>query len=249
MKTNNVKYPIYDYGQLNVAISKGNGKLGNIPQFNLLPTDGLLHTSKGEVLTNIAGTCGKYCEDCKGVCYAVRCAKLHHNSVINAWGRNTLLVRMSPNKVREGINEYCKKNIVRYFRFHTSGELENVAHLQLYTDICKENPDVTFFIYTKAFDILEEWFNHLQDNGEGIPSNFIINLSEWHGNLEFLNLTTCHPYFKECHIFSYDDHTDECKYSHLPHCPAIDKNGHETGITCAQCRRCMKGYDTAVYAH
>ena len=249
MKAKKIIYPIHDYGQLSVSISKGNGKLGNIPQFNLLPTSGVIRNGKGVALTNVTGTCGKYAEDCAKVCYAKRCCTLHHNSVIPAWGRNTVLVRLCPDKVREGINEYCKKNIVRYFRFHTSGELENLEHLKLYATICHDNPDVTFFIYTKAFDILQEWFEDLQDNGEGIPSNFIINLSEWHGNLDFLKESTAHPYFKHCHIFSYDDNSPKCRYNHLPHCPAIDVHGHETGITCAQCRRCMTGHDTAVYSH
>lgn len=248
MKAKNVKYPIYDYGQLSVSISKGNGKLGNIPQFNLLPSGGLLQTAKGQVLTNIVGTCGKYCKECESECYAIRCALFHHNSVVPAWARNTLLMRECPEKVRSGINEYCQKNVVRYFRFHTSGELESVAHLQLYAAICNDNPDVTFFIYTKAFDLLQEWFEDLEKHNAFPPDNLVINLSEWHGNLEFLK-GNCHPYFKRCHIFSYDDNAPECQYSHLPHCPAIDKQGHETGVTCAQCRRCMKGYDTAVYAH
>ena len=248
MKAKNVKYPIYDYGQLAVSISKGNGKLGKIPQFNLLPTADILRNSNGIALTNIVGSCGKYCEDCESVCYAKRCAVFHHNSVVPAWARNTYLVREEPNKVRQSIKEYCNKNIVQYFRFHTSGELENVEHLKLYADICNDNPDVTFFIYTKAFDILQEWFEDLEKHNLFPPENFVINLSEWHGNLEFLKETTTHPYFKRCHIFSYDD-GENCVYSHLPHCPAIDKQGHETGVTCAQCRRCMKGYDTAVYAH
>ena len=36
------------------------------------------------------------------------------------------------------------------------------------------------------------------------------------------------------------------------HCPAVDKNGHETGVTCAKCKRCIvakRGEKTAVYAH
>ena len=36
------------------------------------------------------------------------------------------------------------------------------------------------------------------------------------------------------------------------HCPAIDKNGHETGVTCASCKRCFSvknGDKTAVYKH
>ena len=33
------KYPIYDNGKLHISISQGNSKMGNIPQFNILPGD------------------------------------------------------------------------------------------------------------------------------------------------------------------------------------------------------------------
>jgi hypothetical protein len=157
-------------------------------------------------------------------------------------------MRNNPDKVRESINEYCAKNIVKYFRFHTAGEIESVEQLDLYATICRDNPDVVFYIYTKNFAALQDWFEMLSERNEGIPENFVINLSEWHGNLEFIGKTG-HDLFKECNIFSYDDGED-CHFSGHPHCPAIDKGGHETGVTCAQCRRCMrKGSITAVYAH
>ena len=169
------KYPIYDTGQLHVVISQRNTKLGNIPQFNTLPGDEPLALSGGRPLTNIKGTCGGHCEDCKSSCYAIRCALRNHNTVIPAWGINTVILRTDREKVKSEITEYCNKNIVKYFRFHTSGELESLEHLDLYCDICRMNPEVTFYIYTKRFDLLVEWF---VERGEKKPDNFVINLSE-----------------------------------------------------------------------
>lgn len=246
------KFKIYDNGELHVSVSYKNGKLGNIPQFNTLPGDEPLRFANGQQIVNIKGTCGAACKECASDCYAIRTALYHNRTVIPAWGRNTLILRNDPNKVRREINEFCKKNIVRYFRFHTSGELESNDQFQLYCDICEDNPDITFYIYTKRFDIIAHYAIH----GYEIPENFIINLSEWHGNIDKFIEKEVAPtdrkkveeLFDSLNVFYYDD--GETDLSEIAHCPAIDRDGHETGITCAQCRRCMKGGKrTAVYSH
>lgn len=243
-------YPIYDNGQLHVAISQGNMKLGNIPQFNTLPGDEPLKLKNGQVLTNIKGTCGGCCTDCKASCYAIRSACLHHNATIKAWGGNTVIARTDPKKVKKEIKEFCQKNIVKYFRFHTSGEFESIEQIKLYCEICNEIDDVIFYVYTKRFDLIYKYF---VIEGNELPDNFIINLSEWHGNIEEFkrNCRYNTSFFDKLNVFAYDDNCEKAAYaSTLVHCPAIDKTGHETGITCAQCRRCMKhGSKTAVYAH
>lgn len=236
-------YPVYDNGRLHVKISTCNAKMGNIPSFSTLPSNELLTLKDGRVLTNIVGTCGSYCEDCKDKCYAVSYAKRYHNTIIPAYAANTIILRSDPEKLRKEIREYCIKNIVKFFRFHTSGEIESVEQLMLYTQICKENPEVTFYIYTKVFDLLQDWYDLLNSRGECVPSNFIINLSVWGGNLDAYKDK---PFFKECNVFVYD----EDKTYRGVHCPATDRSGHETGVTCAMCRRCMtRGHVTAVYPH
>ena len=253
MQNNKVMYPIYDNGEIHISISKGNKKVGNIPQFNTLPGDEPLSLQNGTQLTNIKGTCGGVCENCKSACYAIKCCTYHHRNVIPAWGRNTVLVRNNPELVRSEIKEYCTKNIVRYFRFHTAGEFESVEHFALYCDICRDNPDVTFYVYTKAFKVLVDYAMKYE-----IPENFVINLSVWHDNIEkFQKTLNTHENIVfqalicKSNLFIYDDHTAAVgEYANNPHCPAIDKTGHETGVTCAQCRRCMKlGNRTAVYNH
>lgn len=244
------KYPVYDDGQSHVSISKGNSKLGNIPQLNVLPGDGLAGLSDGTVLTNIKGTCGGCAEECREKCYAMRIMRLHHNTIVPSWARNTMLVRNDPDKVVREVTDYCDKNIVKYFRFHTAGEVESAMHLNAYCEICDRNPDVTFYIYTKNFIVLYEYF---AEQGMKVPENLVVNLSEWDGNIErFLDgcpdREKAEELFASFNVFAYDGGGDSCKG--MPHCPAIDKTGRETGITCAQCRRCMrKGSRTAVYAH
>lgn len=99
-KGNNMKNkPLYDIdgATASLHISKGNRKIGEgIYAFSTLPGNEkhLLTTSTKGLLTDIPGTCSRFCEGCfNGGCYAVRDAKLHHNVTIRAWGENTLLLR------------------------------------------------------------------------------------------------------------------------------------------------------------
>lgn len=245
-------YEVYDDGTIHISVSKGNDKVGNIPQFSTLPGNDVLRFPDGRPVTNVVGTCGEHCKDCSESCYAVRLLKRFTRNVPNAWAKNTVLMRNDPEKVRREIKDYCNKNIVKYFRFHTSGELESTDHLDLYCKICNDNPDVTFYIYTKAFGIVRDYVVLL---GNTIPENLIINLSEWHGNVErFLNEhddDETLKFFETLNIFSYDDKDPEYSFPEtLTHCPAIRPDGHESGVTCAQCRRCLrKGSKTAIYAH
>lgn len=245
-KKKDAMYPVFDNGNLRITISRGNGKLGNIPGFNILPGNEPIRNKKGIPLTNIKGTCGKHCACCLKQCYAVKYMQFHHNTTVKNYAINTYIMRNDPEKLIAQIKEYCAKNIVKYFRFHTAGEIESLDQLNTYAKICREIPDVIFYIYTKSFDILETWFKTINE----IPENFIINLSEWHGNLDFIHQTNCSKLFKECNVFYYDDEESSNEVHFMAHCPAIDSEGHETGVTCAQCRACMyKGTRIAVYAH
>lgn len=102
-------------------ISKGNNKIGSgIWSYSTLPgnADHMLYikdkTGKSTKiqLTDIPGTCSKYCEGCArdGACYAWRDAKLHHNVTIKAWGENTLLKRSGKiwNMIKEFLDQKNK---------------------------------------------------------------------------------------------------------------------------------------------
>lgn len=92
-------------------------------------------------------------------------------------------------------------------------------------DLAKANPNVRFYTYTKRFSWVEKY---LEENKE-LPSNFVINMSIWHKNYS-------NPYGLP--EFIYDDGTEE-DVAKLPHCPAVGADHHETGITCARCKRCI----------
>ena len=225
---------------MRIKLSKGNRKIGKIYNFNLLPGDDPISTKDKVALTNVRGTCGGCSSGCEGCCYAIRSAQCHHNVNIPAWGNNTLIVRNDLNGAFAQIKEDLVKHKVSLLRYHSSGEIETYEYLQKMAKLATELPNVKFYFYTKRFAFVERY---LKENG-AFPENLVPNISEWHGNTAGYDL---HGLNK----FVYDDHTDP-EVAKLPHCPAIAKDGSETGVTCDKCGICWRktnGHTVAVYDH
>lgn len=229
------KYDLYLDGTNRISIAKGNQKVGGIFNISLLPSDEPIAKKDGTVLTNIKGTCGGCCSGCKNNCYAIKFCVYHHNSVIKSWGNNTLLARENMSEFFHQLDEYFKKNIIAVFRWHVGGEFFSKEYMKSVYEFCAKHNNVKFYVYTKRF----KWVEELDSIK---PNNLVVNVSIWHNNYNNpLNYPT----------FIYDDGINE-NIAKMPHCPAVDKDGHETGITCAQCRRCFNaknGDNIAVYAH
>lgn len=255
-------------------ISKGNNKIGKgIYAFSSLPGNEEhrpVIKDKGYVV-NIPGTCSKYCNECAkdGACYAWRDLKLHHNVTAMAWGENTLLLRSG--LVFDMIDNYINKKNAKYYkskkdkdlhvrtwRINVSGELEDLKQLNGWNNLALKHPEVNFGIYTKNYDVLDEFLS----NGGHIADNFVINISQWnHVADDFLRR---HP--GEFNVFEYDEtnkktctwsQEDRERLSKISHCPAVDIKGHHAktkdgkDITCDMCKRCYRktGAHTAVYSH
>ena len=258
-------------------VSKGNRKIGKgIWAFSTLPgnKDNLLYVKNKGLLTTVHGTCSKYCTDCfNNGCYAVRDAKLHSNVTIKAWGENTLLLRHDPKQLFAMINTFITEKNAKYletkdekyhrvctWRWHVSGEIETLEQLELMNEVATKHPEVMFSVYTKSFDILDDY---LTKHGEhGFASNFVVNVSQWHHVADaFLQK---HP--GVFNVFEYDDsnlkdcemsNEDKGRLTKVPHCPAVTSDGHHrldkdgNPVTCDHCKRCYTktGHATAVYAH
>ena len=238
-KNKGIKVESYMNGDTHLHISNGNTKVGRgIYCVNTLAGDEPLTKKDGTQLTNIAGTCGGCCSVCILNCYA-RKAQIRYSSIENlkTWNDNTILAKEDPKKMFEELADFLDREMVSAVRYHAMGEIPSVEYLNYMFDIAEKYPNVQFYTYTKRFKWLEEVTSKRKQ-----PDNLSINVSIWHKNYS-------NPFnFPE---FIYDDGTDE-EVAKLPHCPAVNKDGHETGITCAKCRRCVyakHGQKTAVYAH
>lgn len=234
-------YEINYTKEMKIALAKGNTKLGKgVFAFNLLPGDEPISTKDKGVLTNVNGTCHGCCDGCEKYCYAVRDTRRYHNTCIPSLARNTLLMRNDMEGMFTQLGEQLVKRKAKVLRVHSSGEFETYEYLEKMAKLAAKLPNVKMYFYTKRFDFLERY---LREHGM-FPDNLVANVSEWHGNTKGYKLDGLN-------VFAYDDGADP-EVSKMVHCPAVDKNGKSTGVTCTQCGRCYsgnKGIKTAVYAH
>ena len=233
-----VKYYLTIDNETTVKIQNGNSKLGKgIYTVNLLPGDAPLTLKDGTQLTNVSGSCFGCCSDCKSNCYAVNDAKRFHNTTIKSQGENTLLARHDRQRFFDDVQRFLDYNMVAAVRIHSSGEYLNYDYFLQWIEIAKNNPSVIFYSYTKRYNFIEKYL----DSGATFPDNFVVNVSIWKNNYN-------NPY--NLQEFIYDDGSEDL--TNVVHCPASDRNGNKTGVTCASCRMCLKlqpGKKIAVYAH
>lgn len=234
-----VKYHLTIDSDTTVKIQNGNSKLGKgIYTVNLLPGDNPLTLKDGTQLTNIAGSCAGCCSGCKADCYAVSDAKRYHNTVVPSQGKNTLLARFDRPRFFADVQRFIDYNMIAAMRVHSSGEFLSYDYFCDWLDLARKNPEIKFYCYTKRFNFIDRYIKA----GNEIPENFTINVSIWKNNYD-------NPY--QLPEFIYDDGTDPA-LENVFHCPASDKNGNKTGMTCAACKLCINakpGQKIAVYAH
>ena len=234
-------YEINYNPNMKISLVKGNSKLGKgVYAFNLLPGDEPISTKDKGQLTNVRGTCGGCCNECKNECYAISDTRRYHNTCIPSLAKNTVIMRHDIDDMFAQLKSECEAKKVRVLRYHSSGELESYEYLLHMVKLAKQLSSVQFYFYTKRFKFIERY---LAERGK-FPDNLICNISEWNGNTKDFNLIGLN-------VFTYDDGTNPA-LSKVTHCPAVDRHGRKTGISCDQCKRCFSkndGHITAVYAH
>lgn len=227
--------------EMTISLAKGNSKLGKgVFAFNLLPGDRPISTKDKGQLTNVSGTCGGCCDGCLDKCYAIKDARRFHNTVIPSLAKNTLMVRNNIDRTFKQLKDELIKKKTKVLRWHSSGEIPDYNYLLHMVRLAIEMPEVRFYFYTKRFEFMERYLKECGD----LPENLVCNISEWKGNTKGFELSNLNH-------FIYDDGTDS-SLKNVPHCPAVDKKGHKTGVTCDQCGLCYRGNDghiVAVYSH
>ena len=237
-KKMNIKYERYLTGDTHVHIQDGNRKLGKgIYTINLLAGDKPLTKLDGTQLTNIPGTCKDCCENCIDDCYAIR-TQIFRNNNIPSWADNTILATQEIETFFNEIQQFIDRSMIAAIRFHSFGEVPSFEYLVNMVRLAENNPTIIFYTYTKRY----KWIERYLEEHKAFPSNLIVNVSIWHKNYD-------NPY--NLPEFIYDDGSEE-DVAKLLHCPAVDKRGHETGMVCSKCKRCLRaknGDKIAVYAH
>lgn len=163
---------------MNVKISKGNSKMGQIPSVSL----------------PAGKTCRSDC-GCSKLCYAKKLERMRP-SVRQAYQHNLdLLNRDSDTYWRE-----VEASIMmsRFFRFHVSGDIPDAIYFKHMVDIAQANNHCEILCFTKKYGIVN---NYIKFFGK-LPKNLHILFSGW-TDIEMLN-----PYnLPEAHVRYRDGST------------------------------------------
>lgn len=226
----------------------GNIKIGEIWSYNKL-------AGAGEI-NGVKGTCGRFCTGCynaeepkKSSCYVFSSYLRYgweNSTPVKGHIRNTLAMRNNPEKVFKELGLQIKRARVKpvAIRIHSSGEIENVNELKGWFNLARENPEIPFYIYTKAYNVVNAVLLK-----EEMPDNFYLNISIWHN--VGINCYNKWKHLPNVRAFAY---CDGYKYPFKMDvmCPAYDEKGKMNhNFTCDKCKICYKKTNkvTGCYSH
>ncbi len=102
----------------------------------------------GSKLVNVPGT------TCHG-CYALKGNYVRFPVVQERLEKR--LESLSGAKWQEGMVYLIREAKCSYFRWHDSGDLQSVDHLNKIVAVCQELPEVKFWLPTREYDIVNQW--------------------------------------------------------------------------------------------
>ena len=140
-----------------VSISPGNQKMGAIPSVSLPPIT----------------TCPKGVP-CAKKCYAAKLCRIYP-TVKKAYENNLNILNGNPIEYWRQVEKAVK--MAKYFRFHVSGDIPDVAYLAEMVILAIRNPETQLLAFTKKFQLVNDF---ISDIGE-LPHNLHIIFSEWEG--------------------------------------------------------------------
>ena len=144
--------------QIGAHISKGNIKVGAIPNWSLTP----------------GRTCSaEACKTClSGGCYAMKAWKQYAN-VRKAWDENSTLAESDIPALETFFDLYFSAmSAPRFFRIHVAGDFVSRPYAEMWARVAEKHPGTRFLAFTK------QWENV---RGVVFPENFSLVLSGWPG--------------------------------------------------------------------
>lgn len=217
-----------------------NMKLGNMGSISKLMGDEDYFIPQLGI--SVKGTCGGFCDGCKGNCYVRKSYwDWHGNKVKYGHALTTLAMRNDLQGTIREMDGIIKRKRIPYecIRINQSGEFESVEEVKGYIYLAKENPTVTFYAYTKNYDAIRE---SVELNA--LPKNLFINISVWgkQGIAEYKefsaksNQIRAFVYVDNTYTVNwYAEHGLEVKWF----CGAYDKKGKMNhAVTCDKCKLC-----------
>jgi|TARA_R100000482_G_scaffold124916_3_gene79864 hypothetical protein len=114
------------------------------------------------------------------------------------------------------INNQGSKKDSNYFRWHDSGDLQSIDHLQKIVEVCKKTPNVLHWLPTREYKIVNSYIV----NFGKLPKNLIVRLSshmidQKPPKIQGLNTSTVHKNKKafgiECQSYKNNNECGTCR--------------------------------------
>lgn len=167
----------------------------------------------GGRLRMVLGSVCSLCYACKG-CYL-------WTTTIDAMNRRLCSVlRMLSDSAdyERWISSMCKLLTglrARYFRWHDSGDIMDLAHLEAIVQVAVRMPQVKFWLPTKEYGTIRQYLKH-----NGFPSNLCVRVSAPMVDGQAPNIVGCEsstvhkhapPIGKECRAYARGGHCGNCR--------------------------------------
>lgn len=199
-------------GWIRPLLIDGNAKIGRGAwHFSTLPTNQIFDVVVNGMSYSVRGTC---CCNCVG-CYATK-GNYRFQSVKNALGMRTILIRDHLEFVRRAIMAQIQADKIETVRIHASGDFDSVEYLAMWCTVVRKNPGVTFWTYTKC-DWAEKAFDHYSN--ANIVKSLIPGVGKNYGPAAYV-------------MAAYDKLAGDGKSVTICRC-GIDRNQH-----CTNCKGC-----------
>lgn len=147
-----------------MAVSKGNNKLGKIPNISLPPIK----------------SCGN-CKECAVTCYALKAYK-QYPLVRKSWDDNYNLFQSNHGAYFDMIQDFLDKKRrapLTMFRWHVSGDIPNGDYFHSMVSIARIYPEIKFLVFTKMYTLINDYIDN--PTGSDIPKNLVVIFSGWPG--------------------------------------------------------------------
>lgn len=205
------------------------------------------------MLSGSAYSCPGATEVCEGVCYAGKLEKLFPNMRVVMQANFDALINASFSDMVESLNAMIqdfradcdKHNADKSFRIHHDGDFFSRQYASAWAWVCKLNPDITFWAYTRSFIP----GHNVVDILEGIP-NLALYISVDRANLEWAKIirqeyprTVKWAFLGEtaestkADMLTMSDKPGAICPENVKRIPLITENGG----ACFSCQLCVKG--------
>ena len=161
---------------------------------------------------------------CKKGCYCLKGRQLFAQ-VLGGYQRNLRIWNENHKDFEKQLFTTLSSATQKKFRWFDAGDIPDVDFLDLIFRTARKFPDISFLVYTKKYDMVNEYLDHHR-----IPSNLCVRFSMWDNTWSVPN-----PHNLP---LSFVDFKDQTRNVSIPK-NAFKCKGNNADITCTSCGVCF----------